>query len=91
MRSLILPTLFAIVATGAAQAADTFPAKPVRIITASPSTTGDLLARQLAQQLADRWGQPVIVENRAGGAGVLAAAANTKSAPLSPITTASVT
>ena len=81
MRSLLLPTLIAALASFAAQAADTFPVKPVRIITASPSTTGDLLARQLAQQLAERWGQPVIVENRAGGAGVLAAEIAARASP----------
>ena len=47
-----------------------YPMRPVRIIAASPATTGDLLARHLAQRLNERWGQPVIVENRAGaGAG----------------------
>jgi tripartite-type tricarboxylate transporter receptor subunit TctC len=79
-----LVTLVALVALAAAlpaQGADAFPVKPVRIITASPATTGDLLARQLAQQLAERWGQPVIVENRAGGAGVLAAEVAARASP----------
>jgi tripartite-type tricarboxylate transporter receptor subunit TctC len=62
-------------------AAESFPVKPVRMIAASPATTGDLLARQLAQQLAERWGQPVIVENRAGGAGVLAAEIAARASP----------
>ena len=81
MRLLILPALFATVAACAVHAAEPFPVKPVRMITASPATTGDLLARQLAQQLAERWGQPVIVENRAGGAGVLAAEIAARASP----------
>ena len=81
MRRLILPTLFATLAACGVHAAESFPVKPVRMIAASPATTGDLLARQLAQQLAERWGQPVIVENRAGGAGVLAAAIAARASP----------
>ena len=81
MRRLILPTLFATLAACGVHAAESFPVKPVRMIAASPATTGDLLARQLAQQLAERWGQPVIVENRAGGAGVLAAEIAARASP----------
>lgn len=81
MRRLILPTLFATLAACGVHAAESFPVKPVHMIAASPATTGDLLARQLAQQLAERWGQPVIVENRAGGAGVLAAEIAARASP----------
>jgi len=84
MSGLIAPSklvLFALLAVGTAHATASFPARPVRIIAASPATTGDLLARQLAQQLAERWGQPVIVENRAGGAGVLAAELAARASP----------
>lgn len=81
MRRMILPTLFATLAACGVHAAESFPVKPVRMIAASPATTGDLLARQLAQQLAERWGQPVIVENRAGGAGVLAAEIAARASP----------
>jgi tripartite-type tricarboxylate transporter receptor subunit TctC len=52
----------------AAAAAQTYPDRPVRIIV--PYAAGgitDILARALAQQLTDRWGQQVIVENRPGG------------------------
>src|SRR5258706_5845795 len=58
-----------------AQAAEQpFPAKPVRMI--SPYAAGggsDTLARILAQKLYESWGQPVIVDNRPGGGGILGA------------------
>jgi tripartite-type tricarboxylate transporter receptor subunit TctC len=58
-----------------AQAAEQqFPSKPVRMI--SPYAAGggsDTLARILAQKLYESWGQPVIVDNRPGGGGILGA------------------
>ena len=51
-------------------AAQTFPAKPVRIIVPqTPGGASDLLARVVGQKLSERWGQPVVVENRAGAGG----------------------
>ncbi len=52
--------------------AQTFPSKPVRIVTGSAGTSGDLLSRYLAQRLNEKWAKPVIVENRTGG-GIVAA------------------
>ena len=50
--------------------AQTYPAKPVRIIVpTSPGGITDTLARALAQRLTDSFGQTVIVENRPAGAG----------------------
>jgi len=49
-----------------------FPARPVRIVV--PSTPGgalDILSRMLAQKLPDRWGQPLVVDNRAGAGGII--------------------
>lgn len=53
--------------------AQNYPTRPVRIIAASTGTTGDLLARYLAQQLTERWGRQVVVENRSGAGAVIAA------------------
>lgn len=45
-----------------------FPTKPVRlIVTYPPGGTLDAVARIVATKLAQRWGQPVLVDNRAGG------------------------
>jgi hypothetical protein len=47
--------------------AQTYPTKPVRIIcTFAAGGTTDVLARGLARQLSEIWGQQVVVENRAG-------------------------
>lgn len=44
--------------------AQTFPAKPVRIITAGAGTFHDIVTRQLSQRLSEAWGVAVVVENR---------------------------
>jgi tripartite-type tricarboxylate transporter receptor subunit TctC len=50
-----------------------FPAKAVRIIVGNaPGGANDIMGRLIAQRLNDAWGQPVIVENRSGGSGVIA-------------------
>jgi len=61
-------------ATGAAVAED-FPTKPVTIIIPySGGGSTDLMARSLAIELQDMWGQPVIVENRAGAGSMIGTA-----------------
>ena len=58
--------------TSAANAADVFPSKPLRIIvTAAPGGTTDIATRQLSDVLSKELGQTVIVENKAGGAGII--------------------
>ncbi len=52
------------------EAATAFPNKPIRIIVAyTPAGTTDILARAIGQKMSETWGQPVIVDNRAGAAG----------------------
>jgi tripartite-type tricarboxylate transporter receptor subunit TctC len=59
-------------ATAANALAQTFPAKPVRIVVAFPAGGGvDIVARLLAPKLIEAWGQQVIVDNRAGASGVI--------------------
>lgn len=58
-----------------------FPSKPIRVITPFPAGSGpDAAMRVTAEQLARKWGQPVVVDNRPGGNGFIAVAAF-KSAP----------
>lgn len=63
-------------------AAQTYPAKPVRIVV--PYTAGgpaDLLVRGLGQQLSAAWGQQIVVENRPGANEIIAAQEIARSAP----------
>ncbi len=47
-----------------------YPERPVTLVVPqAPGGASDALARILAQKLADKWGQPVVVENRAGAGG----------------------
>jgi len=66
---------------GAAQA-QTWPAKPIKIVVPFPAGgTSDVLARLMGQKMSENWGQAVVVENRPGSNGNLGADAVAKSAP----------
>jgi tripartite-type tricarboxylate transporter receptor subunit TctC len=79
MRRILAAGLLAFAAAAAAQ---TWPAKPVRIVVAYPPGGGiDVLGRQLAEKLTAAWAQPVVVENRPGANTIVAADAVAKSAP----------
>ncbi len=59
-----------------------FPAKPIRIVLGStPGATPDILARMIGAKMSENWGQPVVIENRVGASGAIAANAVAKAAP----------
>ena len=52
--------------------AQAFPSKPVKIVVPqTPGGASDALARIVGQKLSERWGQPVVIENKAGSGGNL--------------------
>jgi tripartite-type tricarboxylate transporter receptor subunit TctC len=66
----------------AADAAADFPQKPIKIIVPyPPGGSTDVLARMMGQKISSRFGQPVVVENRAGASGNLGANVAAKSPP----------
>jgi tripartite-type tricarboxylate transporter receptor subunit TctC len=66
----------------AAIAEDVYPSRTVKfLVPQAPAGATDVFARKLAQLLSERWGQPVIVENRAGAAGVIGTEVVAKSSP----------
>ncbi|MES2710111.1 MAG: tripartite tricarboxylate transporter substrate binding protein [Pseudomonadota bacterium] len=65
---------------GAARAQADYPNRPVRIIVPfPPGQAADIVTRLIADELSRRWPQRVVVENRAGGAGVPALEAGARS------------
>src|SRR5687768_11438264 len=66
----------------AAASAQPFPSKPIRVLVPFPAGgTTDIVARIVGQRVSEQVGQPVLVENRAGAGGTIAAAEVARSAP----------
>ena len=77
LRTLVLALL---VVSGAAEAQ--FPAKPIRVVVPFPAGSAtDTITRVLAQSVSQSIGQTVVVENKAGADGAIAAAEVAKAAP----------
>mgnify|MGYP000665082750 CR=1 FL=1 len=69
--ALMATTALAVCASSVS--AQSWPSKPVRIVTAASAGSGpDVSLRLIAEQLARKWGQSVVVDNRPGGNGVVA-------------------
>lgn len=67
---LLTAALGAFASWGAAHAQATYPDKPIKFIVALPAGGSvDMIARTLGQKLSAAMGQPVVVDNRAGGSG----------------------
>jgi tripartite-type tricarboxylate transporter receptor subunit TctC len=67
---------------GAAQSAESFPTKPLRIVVPFPAGgTTDVVARLVAQRMAESMGQPVLVDNRGGAGGTIGADIVAKATP----------
>lgn len=81
LRALCI-ALWASTLSGAASAQATFPSKPIRFL--SPYAAGgatSVLGRIVGQRLTEAWGQQILIDNRPGASGVIAAEALMKSPP----------
>jgi tripartite-type tricarboxylate transporter receptor subunit TctC len=83
-RSITCSTIIAALLLGlnTAHAADAYPAKPGRLILpfgAGAST--DIVGRIFAQRFSEAWGQPLVVDNRAGAGGIIGTELAAKAAP----------
>jgi tripartite-type tricarboxylate transporter receptor subunit TctC len=80
LRSATMAAALACAATVAL--AQGYPDKPIRFVVGfTPGGPSDILARALGQKLGERWSQQVVIENRPGAGGNVAAEAVAKSAP----------
>ncbi|MCE9640181.1 MAG: tripartite tricarboxylate transporter substrate binding protein [Betaproteobacteria bacterium] len=69
-------------AASAAAANPAYPQRPIRIVVPFTAGSGpDVVARMVGQNLTEAWGQPVVVDNRAGAGGTLGADVVAKAAP----------
>ena len=76
----LLPVLCVLAGSGAS--AQAYPSKSIRLIVGAPPGGGsDFVARILAQQLSSSFGQAVVIDNRGGAAGNIAADLTAKAPP----------
>lgn len=84
MRSNIIRSIITVTAltTASATLAQNYPTRPIRIVVVStPGGSVDTLARTVGPKLAARWGQQVLVDNRGGAGGAIAAELVAKAPP----------
>jgi tripartite-type tricarboxylate transporter receptor subunit TctC len=84
-KRLALQALMLVAASAAApwaHAADAYPNKPVRLVVPfAPGGTTDIVARTIADKIMPALGQPMIVDNKAGGGGVVGALDTSRATP----------
>ena len=74
--------LVAVIAAASVQAQDAYPNRPIKMLVGfAAGSTGDIIARLVSQTLGERLGQPIVVETRAGGTGLIAYEAVSKAPP----------
>ncbi len=72
-RSILILVLAAGAAFMPTAVAQEFPVRPIRMLVAfAPGGNTDILARAVSPRMNENWGKPVVVDNRPGGAGVIA-------------------
>src|SRR5256885_1469698 len=69
--ALALAWIFAAAPAHAQDPAASYPSRTIRIFGQGTGSTADYLSRYIALKLTERWGQPVIVDSRAGAGGTI--------------------
>lgn len=81
MKQILLQSLLVLAAAGVATGADAqaisqgpaYPVKPIRVIVPfTPGSATDIIARIVGPKLAERWGRPVVIDNRPSAGGIVA-------------------
>ena len=73
---------FALITVASAALAQPYPAKPIKIVVSTtPGGITDILARFLGAHITAKTGQPVVIDNRAGGSGNIAMSEVSRAAP----------
>ena len=81
-RPLLAGSGLALLFTGFGARAQSYPGKPVRLVVPfAPGGTSDIVARIVAERIHDALGQPMVIENKAGGGGTVGAAEVARAAP----------
>src|SRR5690242_7902694 len=79
MAMLSVVTMLGLTAVAAAQ---NFPSRPLRLVVPfPPGSPSDILGRVVAQRLAEKLGQPVVLDNRTGAAGTVGVEIGARAAP----------
>lgn len=70
---LLLPAFATLHSAHAAEPAAAYPQRPVRVVSGSPASTADITSRFIGQKLGERFKQQFVIDNRAGGGGIIGA------------------
>ena len=74
LRSLVVKTFLIALTALALPSLAAYPDKPVKLLVGyGPGGATDIIARLLSKYLTDKWGQAVVVENKPGASGMIAA------------------
>ena len=82
LAAVVIASLIAALAIAPAQSADAYPTRPIRLIMPqAPGSSNDTIGRITSAKLSELLGQQIVIDNRAGGGGILGAELAARAAP----------